>query len=71
MRSRDTDDPDVFVIDRVVIIVGGYVYHCHIVQHEDQGMMANLLVQDGAAALMKADEPPDLIAQALTPLPSR
>jgi len=50
------------------IIVGEYVYHCHIVQHEDQGMMANIVVQDALAELMKADEPPDLIAQATTPV---
>ena len=28
------------------VIVGEFVYHCHIVQHEDQGMMANILVLD-------------------------
>lgn len=28
------------------IIVGEFVYHCHIVQHADQGMMANILVVD-------------------------
>ena len=49
------------------IIVGEYVYHCHIVQHEDHGMMANLVVQDGLAKLMSKAEPPDLIAQATTP----
>jgi len=26
------------------VILGEFVYHCHIVQHADQGMMANLLV---------------------------
>lgn len=30
------------------IIVGEFVYHCHIVQHADQGMMANILVVDPA-----------------------
>jgi suppressor of ftsI len=49
------------------IIVGEYVYHCHIVQHEDQGMMANVLVVDELAQVMKSQEPPDLIASALTP----
>jgi len=49
------------------IIVGEYVYHCHIVQHEDQGMMANILVEDGLARAVKALEPRDLIAEALTP----
>jgi suppressor of ftsI len=49
------------------IIVGEYVYHCHIVQHEDQGMMANVLVEDGLARAVKALEPRDLIAEALTP----
>jgi FtsP/CotA-like multicopper oxidase with cupredoxin domain len=52
------------------IIVGEYVYHCHIVQHEDKGMMANLVVEDAAAALLESEEPPDLIAQVLTPIPS-
>lgn len=28
------------------IIVGEFVYHCHIVQHADQGMMANIYVVD-------------------------
>jgi suppressor of ftsI len=28
------------------VIVGEFVYHCHIVQHADQGMMANILVVD-------------------------
>jgi FtsP/CotA-like multicopper oxidase with cupredoxin domain len=27
------------------VIVGKFVYHCHIIQHEDQGMMASLYVQ--------------------------
>jgi hypothetical protein len=49
------------------IIVGEYVYHCHIVQHEDQGMMANVLVEDALARAVKAQEPRDLIAEALTP----
>jgi FtsP/CotA-like multicopper oxidase with cupredoxin domain len=49
------------------IIVGEYVYHCHIVQHEDQGMMANVLVEDELARTLKSLEPPDLIAAALTP----
>lgn len=51
------------------LVVGEFVYHCHIVQHEDQGMMANIVVQDAIAARMKAEEPPDLIAQATTPIP--
>jgi suppressor of ftsI len=28
------------------IIVGEFVFHCHIVQHADQGMMANILIYD-------------------------
>ena len=28
------------------VIVGEFVYHCHIVQHADQGMMANIQVID-------------------------
>lgn len=28
------------------VIVGEFVYHCHIVQHADQGMMANIQVVD-------------------------
>lgn len=31
------------------VIVGKFVYHCHIIQHEDQGMMANILVVDPKA----------------------
>jgi FtsP/CotA-like multicopper oxidase with cupredoxin domain len=31
------------------IILGEFVYHCHIVQHADQGMMANIAVIDPAA----------------------
>jgi suppressor of ftsI len=27
------------------VIVGKFVYHCHIIQHEDEGMMANIFVQ--------------------------
>ncbi len=30
------------------LIVGEFVYHCHIVQHADQGMMANIQVVDPA-----------------------
>ena len=30
------------------VIVGEFVYHCHIVQHADQGMMANIQVVDRA-----------------------
>ena len=35
------------------VIVGKFVYHCHIIQHEDQGMMATILVQ------RPGDPPPD------------
>jgi FtsP/CotA-like multicopper oxidase with cupredoxin domain len=49
------------------IIVGEYVYHCHIVQHEDQGMMANVVVEDALARAVQGLGPPDLIASALTP----
>jgi FtsP/CotA-like multicopper oxidase with cupredoxin domain len=28
------------------VMVGEFVYHCHIIQHEDQGMMAAIFVQD-------------------------
>ncbi len=35
------------------VIVGKFVYHCHIIQHEDQGMMATILVQE------PGDPPPD------------
>jgi FtsP/CotA-like multicopper oxidase with cupredoxin domain len=51
------------------IIVGEYVYHCHIVQHEDQGMMANVVVEDAIATLMRSTAPPDPIAEATTPAP--
>jgi len=30
------------------VIVGEFVYHCHIVQHADQGMMANIMVVNPA-----------------------
>jgi len=33
------------------VIVGEFVYHCHIVQHADLGMMANILVYDPALPL--------------------
>jgi FtsP/CotA-like multicopper oxidase with cupredoxin domain len=36
------------------VIVGEFVYHCHIVQHADQGMMANIVVID------PADPPPPI-----------
>jgi FtsP/CotA-like multicopper oxidase with cupredoxin domain len=52
------------------IIVGEYVYHCHIVQHEDQGMMANIVVEDAIARRMRSQEPPDPIAEATTPAPA-
>ena len=28
------------------VILGEFVYHCHIIQHEDKGMMQNILVID-------------------------
>jgi FtsP/CotA-like multicopper oxidase with cupredoxin domain len=31
------------------VIVGEFVYHCHIVQHADLGMMANIAVVDPAS----------------------
>jgi FtsP/CotA-like multicopper oxidase with cupredoxin domain len=31
------------------VSVGNFVYHCHIVQHADQGMMANIQLVDPAA----------------------
>jgi len=33
------------------VILGEFVYHCHIVQHADLGMMANILVYDPALPL--------------------
>ena len=33
------------------LIVGKFVYHCHIVQHSDLGMMANIEVVDRSAKL--------------------
>ena len=32
------------------VILGRFVYHCHIMQHEDLGMMATILVQDPTVA---------------------
>lgn len=37
------------------VIVGKFVYHCHIIQHEDQGMMATIIVQQPGAP--PPDEP--------------
>jgi hypothetical protein len=31
-------------------IVGTFVYHCHVLKHEDKGMMGNAEVYDPAAA---------------------
>jgi len=31
------------------VIVGKFVYHCHIIQHEDQGMMSTIIVQEPGA----------------------
>ena len=28
------------------VILGEFVYHCHIIRHEDKGMMQNILVID-------------------------
>ncbi len=50
------------------IVVGEFVYHCHIVQHEDQGMMGNVVVEDQLAKAIKAAAPRDLIAEALPPV---
>jgi Multicopper oxidase len=30
------------------VIVGKFVYHCHILEHEDKGMMAVIQVRDPA-----------------------
>ena len=37
------------------VVLGEFVYHCHIIQHEDQGMMSNILVIDPKAP--RADIP--------------
>ena len=37
------------------VIVGKFVYHCHIIQHEDQGMMASIFVQEPGGP--QPDEP--------------
>ena len=34
------------------IMVGRFVFHCHIVEHEDKGMMANIVVQPAGQAAM-------------------
>ncbi|HEX2491902.1 MAG TPA: multicopper oxidase domain-containing protein, partial [Blastocatellia bacterium] len=41
------------------LIVGKFVYHCHIVQHADKGMMANIEVVNPYAKL-NAELPPKL-----------
>jgi FtsP/CotA-like multicopper oxidase with cupredoxin domain len=33
------------------VIVGHFMYHCHILKHEDHGMMANIEVYDPAASM--------------------
>jgi FtsP/CotA-like multicopper oxidase with cupredoxin domain len=33
------------VVDIPFIIAGDYVYHCHILEHEDGGMMARVFVR--------------------------
>jgi suppressor of ftsI len=40
------------------VIVGKFVYHCHIIQHEDQGMMASIFVQQPGGP-----PPPDPLCQ--------
>ena len=39
------------------LIVGEFMYHCHILEHEDKGMMANIEVYD--PALEPAGHAPD------------
>jgi len=38
-------------------IVGTFVYHCHILEHEDNGMMQKIRVLPANADVSKADEP--------------
>jgi hypothetical protein len=37
--------------------IGDFVYHCHILNHEDQGMMAIIRVLPGPGAKTKAAKP--------------
>jgi FtsP/CotA-like multicopper oxidase with cupredoxin domain len=55
--ATDTEASTVTVIIPFTnpVIVGKFVYHCHIIQHEDQGMMATILVQEPGAP--PPDEP--------------
>ena len=40
------------------VMLGEFVYHCHIVQHADQGMMANIqVVAPGATAAGRTERP--------------
>jgi len=39
-------------------ILGRFVYHCHVLKHEDKGMMANIEVYDPAAESAKPDPEP-------------
>ena len=37
------------------IIVGQFMYHCHVLKHEDRGMMANIEVYDPNAGAASAE----------------
>jgi FtsP/CotA-like multicopper oxidase with cupredoxin domain len=56
--AADDDTPSVVKViipfDNPVI-VGKFVYHCHIIQHEDQGMMANVFVRQ--PGVIEPDQP--------------
>jgi FtsP/CotA-like multicopper oxidase with cupredoxin domain len=38
-------------------VVGEFVYHCHILDHEDRGMMANILVESAPPKGARRDKP--------------
>lgn len=41
---------------RFVAFAGKEVYHCHILAHEDQGMMSNFVIQHSGAAVVRKNE---------------
>jgi FtsP/CotA-like multicopper oxidase with cupredoxin domain len=46
--------------------IGDFVYHCHILEHEDHGMMAIIRVQPPAAAVMRQPAAAQTTLAALT-----
>lgn len=47
-EDKPLPDPAVYIRNRFADYAGQYVYHCHILIHEDQGMMINVTVNSTA-----------------------